>query len=74
MNWVDYAIIAVLGLSVLMGLWRGFIGEVLALAVWACAFWVAWLFGPPLADHFSAAYRHPRCGSCSRTCCASSRC
>lgn len=59
MNWADYTIIAVLGLSVLMGLWRGFIGEVLALAVWACAFWVAWLFGPPLAVQFSASISTP---------------
>jgi membrane protein required for colicin V production len=59
MNWLDYAIIAVLGLSVLMGLWRGFIGEVLALAVWACAFWVAWLLGPALAERFSASISTP---------------
>ncbi|HSE13012.1 MAG TPA: CvpA family protein, partial [Rudaea sp.] len=32
MNFADYCIIAVLALSVLMGLWRGFIGEALALA------------------------------------------
>jgi len=53
MNFADYCIIAVLGLSVLMGLWRGFIGEVLALACWAVAFWVAWEFGPRLAAAFS---------------------
>jgi membrane protein required for colicin V production len=54
MNWADYCIIAVLVLSVLMGLWRGFIGEVLALACWVAAFWVAWLFGPRLAASFTA--------------------
>jgi membrane protein required for colicin V production len=59
MNWADYTIIAVLALSVLMGLWRGFIGEVLALACWVAAFWVAWMFGPPLADHFSASISTP---------------
>ena len=59
MNWADYTILAVLGLSVLMGLWRGFIGEVLALACWACAFWVAWVFGPALADYFSASISTP---------------
>ncbi len=59
MNWADYTILGVLGLSVLMGLWRGLIGEVLALAVWACAFWVAWLLGPPLADRFSASISTP---------------
>lgn len=59
MNWADYTILAVLCLSVLMGLWRGLIGEVLALAVWACAFWVAWWLGPALADRFSASISTP---------------
>ncbi|MBN8728157.1 MAG: CvpA family protein [Xanthomonadales bacterium] len=51
MNWADYAILAMLGLSVLMGLWRGFVGEVLALAIWVAAFWLAWLGAPALAGH-----------------------
>jgi membrane protein required for colicin V production len=59
MNWADYTILAILGLSVLMGLWRGFVGEVLALAVWACAFWVAWLLGPALAERFSDSISTP---------------
>jgi membrane protein required for colicin V production len=54
MNWADYCIIGALGLSVLMGLWRGFIGEILALAVWVLAFWVAWRFGDKLAASFAA--------------------
>ena len=54
MNWADYCIVAALALSVLMGLWRGFIGEVLALACWAAAFWVAWKFGDRLAASFTA--------------------
>jgi membrane protein required for colicin V production len=41
-------------MSVLMGLWRGFIGEVLALACWVLAFWVAWKFGDSLAAGLSA--------------------
>ncbi|MGH8122394.1 MAG: CvpA family protein [Rudaea sp.] len=53
MNWADYCIIATLGLSVLMGLWRGLIGEVLALVVWAVAVWVAWKFGPQVAAQFT---------------------
>ena len=59
MNWADYAILAVLALSVLMGLWRGFIGEVLALVCWVLAFWTAWMFGPALADRFSASISTP---------------
>ena len=54
MNWADYCIIAALALSVLMGLWRGFIGEVLALACWVFAFWVAFMFGDRLAAQFTA--------------------
>jgi membrane protein required for colicin V production len=54
MSWVDYCIIAVLGLSVAMGLLRGFIGEVLALACWVIAFWIAWVFGPRLAESLTA--------------------
>ncbi len=59
MNWFDYAIIGVLGLSVLIGLWRGFIGEVLALLCWVLAFWVAWTFGPALAEQFSGSISVP---------------
>jgi len=54
MNWADYVILAVLGLSVLMGLWRGFVGEVLALAVWVVAIWVAWTLGPHVAASLTA--------------------
>lgn len=59
MNWFDYAIIATLALSILVGLWRGFIGEVLALLCWVLAFWVAWMFGPLLAEQFSGAISVP---------------
>ncbi|MEO8672701.1 MAG: CvpA family protein [Tahibacter sp.] len=54
MNWADYTIVAILGLSVLIGLWRGLISEVMALACWACAFWVAWMFGEQLATRFTS--------------------
>ncbi len=49
MNWIDYTILGVLGLSVLVGLWRGLVSEVLALAIWIAAFWVAWLLGPTVS-------------------------
>jgi membrane protein required for colicin V production len=49
MNWVDYTILAVLAVSVLVGLWRGLVSEVLSLAGWIAAFWVAWTFGPEVA-------------------------
>jgi membrane protein required for colicin V production len=52
MNWTDYNILGVLALSVLVGLWRGLVSEVLALVIWIAAFWVAWSFGPAVARHF----------------------
>lgn len=52
MNWTDYIIIGTLALSVLIGLWRGLVSEVLALAIWIAAFWVAWALGPTVAMRF----------------------
>ena len=52
MNAVDFIIIAVLALSVLVGLWRGLISEVLALVTWIAAFWIAWTYGPDVSAHF----------------------
>lgn len=54
MNWADLVILAALSLSVLMGLWRGFVGEVLALAIWGVAIWVAWTLGPRVAASLTA--------------------
>ncbi|MFC4527490.1 CvpA family protein [Dyella halodurans] len=59
MNWADYIILAVVGLSVLIGLWRGLISEVLGLVVWALAFWVAWMFGPAVAGYFEHSIQLP---------------
>ncbi len=37
----DYVVLAVLAVSVLLGLWRGVVGEILALLAWVVAFLVA---------------------------------
>jgi membrane protein required for colicin V production len=47
-NWVDIVILAVLCLSGLFGLWRGFIREVLSLATWIAALLVARFYAPDL--------------------------
>ena len=44
MTWFDYAVIAVLAVSVLIGIWRGFVREVFALGGWIAAFVAAMLF------------------------------
>jgi membrane protein required for colicin V production len=45
-NWTDGVILAVLALSVLVGLFRGLVAEVLSLVIWVAAFWFTWAFGP----------------------------
>ncbi|MBX3651198.1 MAG: CvpA family protein [Burkholderiales bacterium] len=49
MTLLDYAVFAIVGFSVLLSIIRGLVREVLALAAWAIAFVVAWLFGGELA-------------------------
>ena len=41
----DYVVLAVVGLSLLMGLWRGVVGELVALAAWALAIVASLHFG-----------------------------
>jgi membrane protein required for colicin V production len=51
LNWFDYAIIAVVALSALISLIRGFVREALSLATWILAFWLALTFFRELAIH-----------------------
>ncbi len=41
---VDYLLLAIIVLSVLIGLWRGFLREFISLATWVAAFVIAFLF------------------------------
>ena len=50
LGWVDIALLAVFGLSVLVGLWRGFVFEIVSLLGWLVAFVIANSAGPFLAD------------------------
>lgn len=59
MNWTDGIILAILVLSVLIGLMRGLIAELLSLVVWIAAFWVASTFGPDVGDLFSNSISQP---------------
>ena len=43
---VDWILLAVLGLSLLLGLWRGIIHEVLSLVGWVAAFYVSQMYAP----------------------------
>jgi membrane protein required for colicin V production len=44
MNWLDFVFIGILGLSVIISLFRGLTREILSLLIWASAFWVAYTF------------------------------
>lgn len=45
----DYAVLAVIAASVLLGLWRGLVSEILALAAWVVAFLAARAAGSEVA-------------------------
>jgi len=47
----DYAILAIIVLSIGLGWWRGFVYELLSLLGWIAAYFVARLFAPELTDY-----------------------
>lgn len=59
MDWPDYAILAVIAVSVGVGALRGFIKEVFSLLVWAAAFLVAYHFAGDVADLMKEAVTLP---------------
>jgi membrane protein required for colicin V production len=48
MNWVDYVILAIIGISVIIGVLRGFTREALSLIGWVVAIWVTVTFSDKL--------------------------
>ncbi len=50
MSWFDFAVIAVVGFSILLGAWRGLVREVFSLTGWLIAFILALLFAGDLAN------------------------
>jgi membrane protein required for colicin V production len=51
LGWVDGLLLAVLALSVVVGLWRGLVFEVLSLLGWVAAYIAAQVFGSDVAAH-----------------------
>ena len=49
MNWADWTIVAIIGVSSLISIKRGFVKEAISLAIWALAFFVAVAFDDRLA-------------------------
>ena len=52
---LDYIIIAIILLSAVTGLVRGFLKEVCSLVTWILAIWLAWQFGPSVAPYLGGA-------------------
>lgn len=44
MNGADYLMLGVLAFSMLLGMYRGFVREAIALLAWLCGLWLAWRY------------------------------
>jgi membrane protein required for colicin V production len=52
---LDYIILAIVLISAVAGLIRGFLREAISLVTWVLGVWIAWKFGPLLAPHLGGA-------------------
>lgn len=59
MNWIDFSIIGVIFASMILGMLRGFVKEIISLMTWVAAFFVASLFANKLAIMFAGANAEP---------------
>jgi membrane protein required for colicin V production len=59
MTWFDYAVLGVIGLSLLWGVFRGFVREVISLAGWIAAAVVASTFATPAAEWLPSGVSSP---------------
>lgn len=50
----DYAVLGIALASLALGLWRGLVGEILALAAWVLAIFSAWQFGAEIGSLMTA--------------------
>ena len=55
MTWIDYAVLAIIGISVLWSIVHGLVRELMALASWIAAFMVAQIFAADVAPVLPAA-------------------
>ena len=59
LGWVDITLLAIFGLSVLVGLWRGLVFELVSLLGWVVAFVIANALGPVLSELIPVASGQP---------------
>ena len=53
MSWIDFSILAIIALSAVISLVRGFVKEAISLTVWIAAFFIASSYYPHLASFFT---------------------
>ena len=56
----DYAVLSVIALSMMTGLIRGFVRELIALVVWGLALWLALTYSHQLSPYLPAAVHDPK--------------
>lgn len=60
MNTVDYLVIAIVVVSAIVGLMRGFLREAIGVITWVAAVFVAWRFGPALEPYLGGLLAGPQ--------------
>jgi membrane protein required for colicin V production len=70
----DYAVLAVIAASVLLGLWRGVVSEILALAAWVVAFFVARAVAAEVANWLAGQIAEPGAAAGGGVCAGFCRC
>ncbi len=48
MSWVDLVILGIIGVSIVISVWRGFVKEAFSLVGWVAAIWIGWIFADDL--------------------------
>lgn len=51
LHWVDYAILFIVGLSMMTGLIRGFVRELIALCIWVSAIWIGYHYSSEVSPY-----------------------
>ncbi|MGC3982315.1 MAG: CvpA family protein [Steroidobacteraceae bacterium] len=59
MNFIDYLILAVLVVSLLLGFFRGFLGEAISLISWLGGLWLAWHYAYLIEPHLTGLIAKP---------------
>jgi membrane protein required for colicin V production len=55
MNWLDYLLIVLVACSLIAGIMRGLLREVIALVTWITAIWVAWHYSSLVESYLGGA-------------------